>query len=103
MRPRLLHSKPLPKRFLFHPGSKTAGPLAVDAALGTIDGMEILGYANAEVSTDIYHRLLNCGFQLTAAAGTDTFNNIRRHKVIGGIASTSIRKASSLTRTGSKG
>ena len=46
--------------------------------------MEILGYANTEVSVDIYHRLLNCGFPLTAAAGTDTFNNIRRHKVIGG-------------------
>ena len=70
--------------FYVHPGSKTARSLAVDAALGTIDGMEILGYANTEVSADIYHRLLNCGFQLTAAAGTDTFNNIRRHKVIGG-------------------
>ena len=70
--------------FYVHPGSRTARPLAVDAALGTIDGMEILGYANTEVSTDIYHRLLNCGFQLSAAAGTDTFNNIRRHKVIGG-------------------
>jgi len=70
--------------FYVHPGSKTERSLAVDAALGTIDGMEILGYANTEVSTDIYHRLLNCGFQLTAAAGTDTFNNIRRHKVIGG-------------------
>ena len=36
--------------FYVHPGSKTAGSLAVDAALGTIDGMEILGYANTEVS-----------------------------------------------------
>ena len=70
--------------FYVHPGSRTARSLAVDAALGTIDGMEILGYANTEVSADIYHRLLNCGFQLSAAAGTDTFNNIRRHKVIGG-------------------
>ena len=70
--------------FYVHPGSKTAKSLAVDAALGTIDGMEILGYANTEVSVDIYHRLLNCGFPLTAAAGTDTFNNIRRHRVIGG-------------------
>lgn len=70
--------------FYVHLGSKTARSLAVDAALGTIDGMEILGYAKTEVPAEIYHRLLNCGFQLTTAAGTDTFNNMRRHKVIGG-------------------
>ena len=46
--------------------------------------MEILGYANTEGSTKLYYHLLNSGFRLAPAAGTDTFNNIRRHKVVGG-------------------
>ena len=62
----------------------SAKALPVDAALGATDGMEILGYANTEGSMDLYYDLLNSGFRLAPAAGTDTFNNIRRHKVIGG-------------------
>ena len=62
----------------------SAKALPVDAALGAIDGMEILGYGHTAASLRLYYRLLNCGFRLAAAAGTDTFNNIRRHKVIGG-------------------
>ena len=69
-----------------HEGLKrsSAKALPIDAALGATDGMEILGYANTEGSTNLYYDLLNSGFRLAPAAGTDTFNNIRRHKVVGG-------------------
>ena len=69
-----------------HEGLKrsSAKALPIDAALGATDGMEILGYANTEGSTSLYYDLLNSGFRLAPAAGTDTFNNIRRHKVVGG-------------------
>lgn len=62
----------------------SAKALPIDAALGATDGMEILGYANTEGSTNLYYHLLSSGFRLAPAAGTDTFNNIRRHKVVGG-------------------
>ena len=62
----------------------SAKALPIDAALGATDGMEILGYANTEGSTSLYYHLLSSGFRLAPAAGTDTFNNIRRHKVVGG-------------------
>ncbi len=62
----------------------SAKALPIDAALGATDGMEILGYANTEGSTNLYYHLLNSGFRLAPAAGTDTFNNIRRHMVVGG-------------------
>ena len=65
-------------------GRSSAKALPIDAALGVTDGMEILGYANTEGSTNLYYDLLNSGFRLAPAAGTDTFNNIRRHKVVGG-------------------
>ena len=62
----------------------SAKAVPVDAALGLVDGLEILGYGHPAASLRLYYRLLNCGFRLAAAAGTDAFNNIRRHKVIGG-------------------
>ena len=61
----------------------SAKAVPVDAALGLVDGLEILGYGHPAASLRLYYRLLNCGFRLAAAAGTDAFNNIRRHKVIG--------------------
>ncbi|MCY3775924.1 MAG: CehA/McbA family metallohydrolase [Candidatus Aminicenantes bacterium] len=62
----------------------SAKAVPVDAALGLVDGLEILGYGHPAAGLRLYYRLLNCGFRLAAAAGTDAFNNIRRHKVIGG-------------------
>ena len=62
----------------------SAKAVPVDAALGLVDGLEILGYGHTAAGLRLYYRLLNCGFRLAAAAGTDAFNNIRRHKVIGG-------------------
>jgi len=55
-----------------HPYS--AKGLPVDAALGRIDTMDVMGFGyNASVK--LWYRLLNCGFRVSAAAGTDCFLN----------------------------
>ena len=70
--------------FYVHPSLKRKRWMPVDVSLGTADGMEILGYADTKSSNDLYQLLLDCGWRLSAVAGTDTFNNIRRHKILGG-------------------
>jgi hypothetical protein len=55
-------------------GAYTAKGLPIYAALGKIDTMDVMGSSDL-ASTALYHRLLNCGFRLTASAGTDCFLN----------------------------
>ncbi|HET7747499.1 MAG TPA: CehA/McbA family metallohydrolase [Vicinamibacteria bacterium] len=56
-----------------------AQPLAyaapVDAALGTLDYFEVMGYSDHLVTSEFWYRLLNCGFRVPAGAGTDAFPN----------------------------
>ena len=70
--------------FYVHPSLGRQRWIPVDAALGMVDGMEILGLSNTQGSNALYRLLLNCGWRLSAVAGTDAFNNVRRHKVLGG-------------------
>ena len=49
--------------------------LPVDLALGKVDYMEILGFAEHKSTAEVWYRLLNCGFHLPAAAGTDAMAN----------------------------
>ena len=46
----------------------------MDVALGRIDAMDVRG-GGYEASTLYWYRVLNCGFRLPAAAGTDCFLN----------------------------
>ena len=55
-------------------GAYTAKGLPIYAALGKIDTMDAMG-SNDQASSALYQRLLNCGFRLTASAGTDCFLN----------------------------
>ncbi|MBI4662625.1 MAG: CehA/McbA family metallohydrolase [Verrucomicrobia bacterium] len=66
-----------------HPASNPDSPydgaysgkgLPVDAALGRIDTLDVMGFGY-EASLRLWYRLLNCGFRLPAAAGTDCFLN----------------------------
>jgi TolB protein len=52
----------------------TAKGLPVDAALGRIDTMDVMG-SGYGASVQLWYRLLNCGFRIPAAAGTDCFLN----------------------------
>jgi TolB protein len=49
--------------------------LPVDVALGKVDFLEVMGYSDHLITSDIWYRLLNCGFRIPAAAGTDAFPN----------------------------
>src|SRR5258706_1409143 len=49
--------------------------LPVDVALGKVDYLEVMGYSDHLITSEIWYRFLNCGFRLPAAAGTDAFPN----------------------------
>jgi len=49
--------------------------LPVDVALGKVDYLEVMGYSEHLITSEIWYRLLNCGFRVPAGAGTDAFPN----------------------------
>jgi TolB protein len=49
--------------------------LPIDTALGKVDYYEVVGFSNHRESASIWYRLLNCGFRLPAAGGTDAMTN----------------------------
>jgi len=49
--------------------------LPVDVALGKVDYIEVLGFSDHKSTAAVWYRLLNCGFRLPAAAGTDAMAN----------------------------
>jgi TolB protein len=49
--------------------------LPADVALGKVDYIEVMGYSDHLITSEIWYRLLNCGFRLPAGAGTDAFPN----------------------------
>jgi hypothetical protein len=49
--------------------------LPVNAALGKADYIEVVGFADPRASAEVWYRLLNCGFRLVAAGGTDAMAN----------------------------
>lgn len=68
------HPGPMDGAFLT---AYTAKALPVDVALGRVDALDI----NRFESVTLWYALLNCGFRLSASAGTDVFLN----KVRGGL------------------
>jgi TolB protein len=54
---------------------KDARELPVDVALGKVDYIEVVGFSDHKLTAEIWYRLLNCGFRLPAAAGTDAMAN----------------------------
>ncbi|HEX5764041.1 MAG TPA: CehA/McbA family metallohydrolase, partial [Woeseiaceae bacterium] len=49
--------------------------LPVNAALGLLDYYEVVGFADHRTSAEVWYRLLNCGFRIAAAGGTDAMAN----------------------------
>jgi TolB protein len=49
--------------------------LTVDVALGKVDYIEVVGFSDHKSTAAVWYRLLNCGFRLPAAAGTDAMAN----------------------------
>ncbi|GAA0273954.1 hypothetical protein GCM10009127_12980 [Alteraurantiacibacter aestuarii] len=63
----------------FDPGAEantySTHQVPVDAALGNMDYYETVGFADFHTSADIWYRLLNLGFRISAAGGTDAMAN----------------------------
>jgi TolB protein len=49
--------------------------LPADVALGKVDYIEVLGFSDHKSTAEIWYKLLNCGFRLPTAAGTDFMGN----------------------------
>jgi len=49
--------------------------LPADVALGKVDYIEVLGFSDHKSTAEVWYKLLNCGFRLPAAAGTDFMGN----------------------------
>jgi len=60
------------------PADSTAGltsELPIDVALAKVDYLEVMGFSNHLYTSEVWYRLLNCGFRIPAGAGTDAFPN----------------------------
>ncbi|MGO8858882.1 MAG: CehA/McbA family metallohydrolase [Steroidobacteraceae bacterium] len=57
------------------PRQALTNELPVDVALGKVDYMEILGFSDHRSTAAVWYRLLNLGFRIPAAAGTDAMAN----------------------------
>jgi TolB protein len=49
--------------------------LPVDVALGKVDYIEVMGFSDHKSTARVWYQLLNCGFHLPTAAGTDAMAN----------------------------
>src|SRR4029077_217149 len=43
--------------------------LPVDVALGKVDYIEVVGFSDHKATAEVWHRLLNLGFRLSAGGG----------------------------------
>ena len=58
-----------------HPRETLTNELPVDMALGKVDYMEITGFSDHRATAAVWYRLLNLGYRLPAAGGTDAMAN----------------------------
>ena len=56
---------------LLKPQETLTNELPVDVALGKVDYMEILGFSDHRTTAHVWYQLLNLGFRIPAAGGTD--------------------------------
>jgi TolB protein len=60
---------------ILKPRETLTNELPVDVALGKIDYMEILGFSDHRTTAHVWYQLLNLGFRIPAAGGTDAMAN----------------------------
>ncbi len=49
--------------------------LPADVALGKVDYIEVIGFSDHKSTAEVWYKLLNCGFRLPTASGTDFMGN----------------------------
>ena len=57
------------------PAESLTSELPIDVALGKVDYMEILGFSDHRATARVWYQLLNLGFRIPAAGGTDAMAN----------------------------
>ncbi|MBV8495833.1 MAG: CehA/McbA family metallohydrolase, partial [Gammaproteobacteria bacterium] len=57
------------------PTHTDADGFPVDVALGKVDYVEVVSFAHHQATASVWYRLLNLGFRIPAAAGTDAMAN----------------------------
>ena len=60
---------------LSKPTEALSNELPIDVALAKVDYMEILGFSDHRATASVWYRLLNLGFRIPAAGGTDAMAN----------------------------
>jgi hypothetical protein len=70
--------------------------LPVDAALGHLDYLEVMGFSDHLTTSDLWYRLLNCGFRIPAGAGTDAFPNFASQRGPAGLVRVYVRAGARL-------
>ena len=66
--------------------------LPVDVALGKVDYYEVVGFADHRASAEVWYRLLNTGFRVAAAGGTDAMANYASLRGPVGVNRTYVRR-----------
>ncbi len=67
--------------------------LPIDVALGRVDYYELSGFADYRESQQVWYRLLNCGFRLPVAGGTDAMANYASMRGPVGLNRTYVKRA----------
>jgi hypothetical protein len=60
---------------ILKPRETLTSELPVDVALGKVDYLEILGFSDHRSTAHVWYQLLNLGFRIPAAGGTDAMAN----------------------------
>jgi TolB protein len=60
---------------ILKPADALSNELPVDVALGKVDYLEIVGFSDHRATAAVWYRLLNLGFRIPAAGGTDAMAN----------------------------
>ena len=55
----------------------------VDTALGTLEFLEVMSVSDHLATASVWHRILNCGFRVTAVGGEDSISNLHRTALVG--------------------
>src|SRR5258708_14896414 len=73
--------------------------LPVDAALGKVDYMEVMGYSDHRITSGIWYRLLNCGFRVPGGAGSAAFPSVASLRGPPGLVRVFVRSGPALDRS----
>ena len=55
----------------------------VDVALGAVDYFELVSNADHQAASQVWHRILNCGFRIPITGGEDSISNLCRTALVG--------------------